>query len=398
MTARLDKKTGKVMSRTGRDQEYRGFEQGPIRPPSEAGSLLLRITRNCPWNRCSFCPVYKGEEFSLRPLVHVLEDIDRVHRCVLEIRGRAGGKSLSRHDFSELRRDHLGFDRGAMSAALHWAAAGMRSIFLQDANSLVIKPGELIAILRHLRQCFPWVERITSYARSRTLARIKDDDLAAMAEAGLSRIHIGMESGSDAVLARVRKGVDKKTHILAGIKIKRAGMELSEYIMPGLGGRELWREHALESADALNAIDPHFIRLRSLAIPNHVELYGEWKKGDFDKQSDVETARELLLFLESLEGIHSTLASDHILNLFEDLQGSYPTDKARLTGVVRSFLELPAKERMIYQVGRRMGLYRGLGDLADAERRRQVEGACSRAGITPENVDQAIDELMKRFI
>lgn len=386
------------MSRPGRDQEYRGFEQGPIRPPSEAGSLLLRITRNCPWNRCSFCPVYKGEEFSLRPLAHVLEDIDRVHRSVLEIRGRAGGGSLSRHDFSELRRDHLGFDRGAMNAALHWAAAGMRSIFLQDANSLVIKPGDLIAILRHLRACFPWVERITSYARSHTIARIKDDQLTAMAEAGLSRIHIGMESGADAVLARVRKGVDKKTHILAGLKVKRAGIELSEYIMPGLGGRDLWREHAIESADALNAIDPHFIRLRSLAIPNHVELYGEWQKGAFIKQTDVETARELLLFLETLDGIHSTLASDHILNLFEDLQGTYPVDKVRLTGMVRAFLDLPAEERMIYQVGRRMGLYRGLADLGDTDRRRHVEGACSRAGITPENVDQAIDELMKRFI
>jgi len=386
------------MSRPGRDQEYQGFEQGPIRPPSEAGSLLLRITRNCPWNRCSFCPVYKGSEFSLRPLAHVLKDIDRVHRCVKEIRGRAGGGSLSRHDFAELRHAELGFDRNAMQAALHWAMAGMRSIFLQDANSLVIKPAELIAILRHLRQCFPWVERITSYARSHTVARIKDDDLAAMAEAGLCRIHIGMESGSDAVLARVKKGVDQKTHIKAGLKVKKAGMELSEYIMPGLGGRELWREHATESALALNAIDPHFIRLRSLAIPNHVELYGEWRRGDFVKQGDVEVARELLLFLETLDGIHSTLASDHILNLFEDLQGSYPADKERLAGMVRAFLDLPPDERMLYQVGRRMGLYRGLADLADPARRHQVEAACARAGITPETVDQAIDELMQRFI
>lgn len=386
------------MSRPGRHQEYQGFEQGPIRPPSEAGSLLLRITRNCPWNRCSFCPVYKGSDFSLRPLAHVLEDIDRVRRCVEEIRGRVGEGNLSRHDFAELRHAELGFDGNAMNAALHWAMAGMRAIFLQDANSLVIKPGELITILRHLRASFPWVERITSYARSQTIARIKDEDLAAMAEAGLCRIHIGMESGSDAVLARVKKGVDQKTHILAGLKVKRAGIELSEYIMPGLGGRELWREHAIESAMALNAIAPHFIRLRSLAIPNHVELYGEWQKGVFIKQGDVETAQELLLFLETLDGIGSTLASDHILNLFEDLQGSYPADKARLTGMVKSFLDLPDEERMLYQVGRRMGLYRGLGDLADDERRRHAAAACVRAGITPATVDQAIDELMKRFI
>ena len=385
------------MGRMADDEEYRGFEQGPIRPPSEAGSLLLRVTRNCPWNRCTFCPVYKGSQFSLRPLAHVLEDIARVERCVEEIRSRSGG-DISRRDFAALRHEPGGFDRQAMNAALHWSASGMRAIFLQDANSLVIKPRDLLAILRRLRQAFPWVERITSYARSRTVARIADDDLAAMAEAGLSRIHIGMESGSDRVLARVGKGVDKKTHILAGQKVKQAGMELSEYLMPGLGGRDLWREHAMESADALNAIDPHFIRLRSLAIPNHVELFGEWQRGEFIKLSDTETARELLLFLEGLDGIHSTLASDHILNLFEDLHGRYPEDKERLAATVRRFLELPAEERMIYQVGRRMGLYRGLGDLADEGRRHQVASFCRRHGITPETVDMAIDELMKRFI
>ena len=386
------------MGRMSGDEEYRGFEQGPIRPPSEAGSLLLRVTRNCPWNRCSFCPVYKGSQFSLRPLAHVLEDIERVQGCVEEIRRRSGGGDLSRRDFAELRHERPSFDRQAMNAALHWAASGMRAIFLQDANSLVIKPRDLLAILRRLRQAFPWVERITSYARSRTVARIADDDLAAMAEAGLSRIHIGMESGSDRVLARVGKGVDKQTHILAGQKVKRAGMELSEYLMPGLGGRDLWREHAMESADALNAIDPHFIRLRSLAIPNHVELYGQWQRGEFVKLTDDETARELLLFLERLDGIHSTLASDHILNLFEDLHGRYPEDKERLAAMVRRYLQLPAEERMLYQVGRRMGLYRGLGGLADEGRRHQVTSFCRRHGITPETVDMAIDELMKRFI
>ena len=215
-------------------------------------------------------------------------------------------------------------DRAALNAALHWGQAGMRSIFLQDANSLIIKPERLLAILRHLKSCFPWVERITSYARSHTIARISDEDLRLMAEAGLSRIHIGMESGSDKVLARVHKGVDKKTHILAGQKVKRAGMELSEYIMPGLGGRDLSEEHARESADALNQINPDFIRLRSLAIPDHVELYEEYQRGDFVKLTDVETARELLLFLETLDGITSTLKSDHILNLFEDVEGYTP--------------------------------------------------------------------------
>ncbi|MGB3221591.1 MAG: radical SAM protein [Desulforhopalus sp.] len=387
------------MQSTISKNEYKGFEQGPIRPPSEAGSLLIRITRNCPWNRCTFCPVYKGSDFSLRPMEHVLEDINRVHRYVLEIRDCAAknGKVYPA-DLERIRSLEGESDHTALNAALQWATTGMRAIFLQDANSLIIKPEQLIAILQHLKKCFPWVERVTSYARSKTLARISDENLHLMAGAGLSRIHIGMESGSDKVLARIKKGVDKKTHITAGKKVKKAGMELSEYIMPGLGGRDLSREHALESADALNQINPDFIRLRTLAIPNHVELFEEYQKGDFKKLSDFETAQELLVFLQALDGITSTIKSDHILNLFENLEGRFPQDKEKMVNIIKAFLDLDPTRRMLYQVGRRMGLFRTLDDLNSATKRHHVENACLKAGINPDNVDDAIDELMKRFI
>jgi len=378
---------------------YQGFEQGPIRPPSEAGSLLIRITRNCPWNRCTFCPVYKGADFSLRPVEHVLEDIDRVHNYVSALRNRErAGSKIYRQDIEKMTAGSQEVDRAALNSALNWASNGMRSIFLQDANSLVIKPDNLITILEHLQQCFPWVDRVTSYARSHTIAKIKDEKLARMRAAGLSRIHIGMESGSDKVLQRVKKGVDKKTHIAAGLKVKNAGMELSEYIMPGLGGREFSKDHALESADALNAINPDFIRLRTLAIPSHIELAKDLESGEFEKLGDVESAEELLLFLRSLDGITSTLKSDHILNLFEDLEGIFPEDKYKMVKIVEDFLALPSEEQMRYQVGRRMGLFRGLADLSDPDKRSQVEKACARSGITPDTVDLVIDELVKRFI
>ena len=223
------------------DPPYGGFEQGPIRPPSEASSLLIRVTRNCPWNRCTFCPVYKGERFSLRPVAHVKKDIDAVHRYVIRFR-EAGG--LSRKAVDAVMAGGETDDPAACHAALQWMGAGMASIFLQDANSLIMRPDDLIEILNHLRERFGQVERITSYARSHTIARISDANLAAMAAAGLNRIHIGLESGSDKVLDRVKKGVDKATHIRAGIKVKSAGMELSEYVMPGLGGRALSCDHA----------------------------------------------------------------------------------------------------------------------------------------------------------
>jgi hypothetical protein len=381
------------------DIAYNGFEQGPIRPPSEAASLLIRVTRNCPWNRCTFCPVYKGQTFSLRPIDHVLKDIDTIHQFVTSIRDRAGQQGkISREDISALSGHSGPGERTALNAALHWAAGGMRSIFLQDANSLIIKPERLLRILGHLKDCFPWVERITSYARSHTIARISDTDLGLMAAAGLNRIHIGMESGSDKVLAMVSKGVDKATHIEAGLKVKRAGMELSEYVMPGLGGRALSREHALETADALNRINPDFIRLRTLAIPNHIGLFQNVSQGTFERLNDREITQEILLFLENLDGITSTLKSDHILNLFEDIEGVFPQDKQKMTDIARTFLAMPQAEQVLYQVGRRIALFARLNDLRDPVRRAQVEATCTRLGITIDNVDSVVDEMMKRFI
>jgi len=379
--------------------EYSGFEQGPIRPPSEAGSLLIRITRNCPWNRCTFCPVYKGADFSLRPVEHVLEDINSVHSYVQEIRQSiAKTGEFDPSDINKLAKVKERGDRTALNAAVQWAVNGMESIFLQDANSLIIKPERLITILLHLKNCFPWVQRVTSYGRSHTIARITDENLKRIAAAGLNRIHIGMESGSDRVLMSIKKGVDKKTQIKAGLKVKKAGMELSEYIMPGLGGVSLSRDHAIETADALNHINPDFIRLRTLAIPDHVELCREYEKGTFQKLTGLETAGELLTFLEQLDGITSTLKSDHILNLFEDLEGIFPQDKGKMVGMVSKFLNMQSSDQMIYQVGRRMGMFRGLGDLDDRGSRERVEHICSRNNITPDNVDAVIDEMMKRFI
>ncbi|MBF0469729.1 MAG: radical SAM protein, partial [Desulfamplus sp.] len=262
-----ENKTGTEKSTEKQIEPYSGFELGPIRPPSEAASLLIRVTRNCPWNHCLFCGIYRKQKFSLRPVSHVLQDIDLVGKYVEQIRS-GSGKRLSPQTFDDN-------EQSAFYSALNWVRNGMESIFLQDSNSLVIKPDHLVEILLYIREAFPEVRRITSYARSHTIARIKDHDLERIAKAGLNRIHIGMESASDKVLDFMKKGVDKATHIRAGQKVKNAGIELSEYYMPGLGGREMSRDHALESADALNQINADFVRLRTLAIPPSTPLFKE---------------------------------------------------------------------------------------------------------------------------
>ncbi len=379
---------------------YLGFEQGPIRPPSEAHSLLVRVTRNCPWNRCSFCPVYKGTKFSRRPVEHVKKDIDLVFKHVEGLQQLADESGRPEQARIREAASHVDPEESAaFGAAYQWLfVGGMRSVFLQDADSLIIKPADLVDILLHLRKRFPLIRRITSYARADTVARKTDDDLEAIRRAGLDRIHIGLESGCDLVLARVEKGSTKEKQILAGQKAKRAGMELSEYVMPGLGGQELSKAHALETADALNQINPDFIRLRTLALPSHAPLFEEYRSGRFRKCTDTMTVRELLTFIETLDGITSVIKSDHILNLFMELQGRLPRDKERMIETLRGFLAMDPEDQRLFQVGRRLGVFTHRKDMQDEQRRADVEHACRALGVTAENVDEITDEIMTRFV
>ncbi len=375
-------------------QDYCGFEQGPIRPPSEAFSLLIRVTRNCPWNRCSFCPVYKGQKFSLRHVDNVKRDIDDVHRHVEILRKLAAGSgSLTQAQVHAAAAGLGPEDMQVFATAVHWFAAGMQSVFLQDADSLIIKPDDLVEILRHLRAAFPWVDRVTSYARSHTLARIQPHDMKRIADVGLNRIHVGMESGSDEVLKMSKKGTTKEQHIKAGIKVKNAGIELSEYVMPGLGGVRLSRDHACETADALNQIDPDFIRLRTLRILDGLPLHDQWQSGRFDKCTEAQVVEEIMLFLEKLEGISGVIKSDHMNNLLQDVEGRLPEDKPRMLNSLRSFLSLDANQQSLYVLGRGMGCFRGVSDMDDRGTLQAVQNAYDRLQATPETVERIIVQL-----
>ena len=382
-----------------KNEIYEGFELGPIRPPSEAHSLLLRITRNCPWNKCKFCGLYKGKRFSIRPVSHIKQDIDRVRNHIDKIHAVVQKSPIGKNpNISALLAETPRTEQMVFQVAHNWFRGGMKSIFLQDANSLIIKPDDLVEILNHVRDRFPQVERITSYARSHTIARINDEDMARFASAGLNRIHIGMESAADGVLDFVKKGVDKQTHIKAGQRVKQAGIELSEYFMPGLGGRENSRANALETADAVNRINPDFIRIRTLAVPDSSDLATDVREGRFTKLNDVETAQELLLFLENLEGITSTLKSDHILNLFQEVEGVLPQDKSTMIAPIKKFLAMPPEKQMLYRVGRRTGVFSNLNDLNHPDLVRQAEAAGLGYGVTPDTVDEFTDKMIKQFI
>ena len=274
----------------------------------------------------------------------------------------------------------------------------MKSVFLQDSDALVIGAHNLSRILKHLKTDFPMIERITSYSRSSTLNKMPIEDLVQLRESGLTRIHVGLESGSNTVLKMVRKGVSKDIHIRAGQRVKEAGMELSEYFMPGLGGRHLSEAHAIESADALNKINPNFIRLRPLAFPVRAPLYEMVHSGKFDRCNDLEIVQELHAFISSLEGITSYVTSDHILNLFADFNGKFPDDKEFLLSILEKFLNLDKEEQLMYRFGRRLGVFSSLDDLNNTSRRARVNEIMSESNVTEQNIDSLVDQMMQQFI
>lgn len=378
---------------------FHGFEVGPIRPPSEARSLLIRVTRNCQWNRCTFCPVYKGKEFSIRSVDDILSDIDLLSKHTSRLREAFHSPTtITKDALWPLIKEVDPSELPAFDYALKWFVDGMQSVFLQDSDSLIIGPESLEIILTHLRQEFPWIERITSYSRSSTILKVGEDGLTKLKTAGLDRIHVGLESGSNVVLRLIKKGATQDMHIRAGQLVKSLGFELSEYVMPGLGGKKYSELHAEETAQALNQIDADFIRLRPLAVISRAPLHEEVQSEKFQKCNDIEIVDELRLLIENLEGISSMILSDHILNLFADLEGRLPQDKEKMLSILKSFTQLDHDQQLLYRLGRRLGCFQGLGDMADTLLLERVRKIAFDQEITSKDIDSVIDNLMQQFI
>lgn len=379
------------------------FEQGPIRPPNEAKSLLLRVTRNCPWNQCMFCPVYKGQKFSLRPVEEIKQDILTAREIVDDIKVLSQQLG-SNEDVNSQVISHVlnssGYSVSYRSIAV-WLYYGTGACFLQDADNLIMKTDDIVDVLIFLRGKFPEITRITTYSRSRTIAKKSLEDLVMIRDAGLNRVHVGLESGCDKVLKLIKKGVTGAQQIEAGRKAIKAGMELSEYVMPGLGGQELWKEHAIDTAKVLNEINPDFIRLRSLRVPDRVPLSQKLKGGEFTMQTDDMLAEEVRLFIENLDNINSMVSSDHIMNLLEEVSGRLPEDKERMLNVIGRYQSLNDDERLIYRMGRRGGAYRSTDDLnTDPDTRRKLESLIQRIekedGL--DGVEQYINDMADHYI
>jgi hypothetical protein len=269
--------------------------------------------------------MYKEEKFQLRSVGEVKEDIDAIFGICNDLLEKSqemgfGGKITQEIAYALVKEHpelnhHPGF-----AMAFHWLTSGSRTAFLQDADSLIMKTNHLTEILSYLRNAFPTLERVTTYARSKTLSHKSMDELKTIREAGLDRIHVGLESGDDTILGRIKKGATADIHIKGGRMAKDAGFQLSEYWMPGIGGRDLWESHAVNTAKVLSAIDPDYIRSRPLSVWPGTPLHHALKNREFEPQSGTEHLNELKVTIEHLE-VTSRVCFDHSGNYWKNQGG-----------------------------------------------------------------------------
>jgi len=274
--------------------------EGPIyRPPSEADSLLIQATIGCPHNRCAFCMVYKnGPRFRVRDVAEIKEDI---------------------------------------LTAVERYGNNVRALFFPAGNTIAMKTASLCDILLFSRKVFPKLERITVYGSSQYIHKKGPEGLRRLFDAGLVRIHVGLESGDDVILKRIKKGTDSRQQIEAGKWAMAAGIQLSLYVILGIGGKERTISHAKETAMVLNQIEPDFIRLRTFVPKVNTPLLNEVQNGSFNMLTPHEVLEETASIIKNLLAA-SYLTSDHYTN-YINLEGKLPEEKARLLEKIEAALK-----------------------------------------------------------
>jgi len=279
-----------------------------------------------------------------------------------------------------------------------WLYAGGTTAFLQDSNTLIMRTSELVEVIKYLKETFPGINRVTSYGRSDTADKKTPQELNELRQAGLSRLHIGLETGYDPLLKFIDKGVTAAKQISGGRKVVNAGISLCEYVILGLGGKEMWREHASETARVLNEINPDFIRVRTLTLTESMPLYAAAQDGTFSRATDEEIIDEEKRLLENLN-CTANFVSDHITNLLGEVEGKFPRDKGKMLTVIHRYQSLSPEERLNFRVGRRAGIYTCLDDLSQSGKRETVTHIIDRISDDTGRIDENVFyAMMTRFI
>ena len=267
------------------------------RPPSEAYSRIIQATYGCSHNRCAFCDMYDDKHFAMRPMEEIREDFE-----------------LARRVYRRVER-----------------------VFLADGDALMRKTDDLVQILGLIYGLFPECQRVTCYASPTSLQIKSEEELRLLREKGLKMVYMGLESGCDAVLERMDKGHTAAQIIAAGQKARRSGLQLSVTAISGLGSRELWREHAVETAQAFNAMNPEYIGLLTLMVEPGTPLEKWVREGSFYVLKPVEVMQEMELFLQHIDSPGSVFRMNHASN-YLTLKGTLNQDRERLLQQVRQGL------------------------------------------------------------
>lgn len=274
------------------------YEGRVFRPPSEAYSLIVQVTVGCSHNKCTFCDMYKEKRFHLRKLEDVLED------------------------FNIARRQYRYIER----------------VFLADGDALIRKTEDLAAILKHIRKVIPECRRVTSYGSPKSILTKSPEDLQLLHSLGLEMIYLGLESGNEQVLKHINKGVTVEDIVRAGQMVKDAGMKLSVTAISGLGGTEMWKEHAIDTAKAFSRMKPDYIGLLTLMFEGDVPLRRECEVGKFHLLTAPQVAKETLLLLEHIDSEGSVFRSNHASN-YLTLKGTLNRDREAMCEQIRTALE-----------------------------------------------------------
>jgi len=386
--------------------EIEPFEICSIRPPTENSSITFRLTRNCYWNKCGFCPVYKsGAKFSKRSIEEVELDIKKakiidnllydtgitgnssfynqssLYSLIAEVKQARfdAGITPSMHESSNNLEDSTDLDErmrwflswfkdkptieDSFTHVYSWRAGGGRTCFFGDADSLILQPEFISRAASLVKKTFPSIERITIYGRTKSAAQVRSlSDLKLYAAAGINRVHFGLESGSDRVLELITKGETAEDHITGAMKVKEAGISCSVYVMPGVGGKALSEDNSRETAHVLSRIAPDFIRLRTLEIFPSTGLHILRKNGSFIEASEEEVVREIRTIISETE-CETEIVSDSATNLL-NINGRLPRDRDRMLQIIDSYLALSEREKIEFSLRSRiesfMGQYGGL--------------------------------------
>jgi len=276
------------------------YEQPLFRPPSEARSLILQVTSGCSWNKCAFCEMYASKTFKIKSLQEVQSEI--------------GSVASSNYKFNK--------------------------VFLGDGDAMVLSSDKLLKILNEINKNLPKIRRISSYAKPKDLARKSVEELRELKSAGLNLVYVGIESGDDEVLRNINKGETYKS-ILEGLqKAKETGIKISVMILNGLGGKELSKQHAINSAKLINEVQPEYVSTLVLSMPYGEQHFLNRYNGKFTMQNQLELIEEMGLFLEHTNLHQSVFRSDHASNYLV-LKGVLSKDKEVLVNKINDVLNNP---------------------------------------------------------